>query len=296
MAYTSGTAAHYKDLMSILATFAAANGWAILTQNTTELYLRGEGAEGLDEIYCGIRCFEDSSVGYYNWQLYGSVFWKPNLAIGSQPLNSTGTYATYAYFWNQQIPYWMVANGRRIILVAKVGTTYQHVHLGFINQCGTAAQYSYPLYIGGCGSNGGYAYSTTDQSAYWSGYAACVGRLYLPAGTWGRVNSEPNVVSSWQGDAGSIWPTGRPECIICGLYNTVRGVIMNAPDGSYMLEPLFIRDRIRSGIYGQIDGMYRVSGYQNASENIITVNAVNYMVFQDTYRSGYGDFCALRLS
>ena len=36
MAYTSGTAAHYKDLMSILATFAAANGWAILTQATTE--------------------------------------------------------------------------------------------------------------------------------------------------------------------------------------------------------------------------------------------------------------------
>jgi len=36
MAYTQGTAANYKDLLSVLATFAAANGWAILRQNPEE--------------------------------------------------------------------------------------------------------------------------------------------------------------------------------------------------------------------------------------------------------------------
>ena len=296
MAYTTGTAAHYKDLLSIMVTFASANGWTVLTQTTEEVYLRGKGAEGLDEIYCGVRTFENSTTGYYNWQLYGSVFWKSNLPITAQPLRSNYDWNTHAYFWNQPIPYWMVATPRRIILVAKVGTTYQHVHLGFIDPVGTAAQYPYPLFIGGCGANETVAYSTTDQSAYWAGYQACCGRLYLPGGTWGRVNQ-------YNADGGTAYSAyvdddhiERPDCIICGLYDSNRAITMTAPDGSYLLEPLFIRDRKRHGVYGQLNGIFRVTGYQNASENIITVAGVNYMVFQDTYRSGYGDFCAMRMN
>ena len=58
MAYTSGTAANYKDLLAVLATFAAANGWSILEQSATQVYLKGEGLAGLDEIYCGISAFD----------------------------------------------------------------------------------------------------------------------------------------------------------------------------------------------------------------------------------------------
>jgi len=290
MAYTYGTAANYTDLLSLLATFASGVGATILRQDTSNLSFRLPGALGNDKIYCNINAFENASNGYYNWELTGSVFFKSAFATDAQPGNSTLTWSVYAYFWNSQIPYWFFGDAERVIVVAKVGTVYQHVYLGFIEPVGTLAQYPYPLFIGGSGPTEAVAYSTTGQSAYWVGTTACSGKLYLPGGTWGRVN--------WfsSGTETSYTVITRPDCHISALNYVSSDKFLTAPDGSYLLEPILIRDRHRQAIYGKLNRVYKISGYNNASENIITVDGVNYMVFQDTYYSAYNRFCAIRMN
>lgn len=293
MAYTSGTAANYKDLLAILATFAAANGWSILRQTTEELYLRGAGDDGLDEIYCGVRCFENTSAGYYNWELYGAIAYRADRNIGDQPFGSNGVAGSgapvFSCFWNAAIPYWMVATPRRIIVFAKVNTIYSCVHLGFIDPPATPSQYPYPLLIGG--SNGvvdnSYASTAYSHTAFWSWSGSSsptifFGTVYLPSGEWGVIS---NVSSS-----------NSTVLRVESLCNPWRGSLLKAPDDSYLLEPMFIRRYNFQDVLGQINGIYWVSGYQNASENIITVDGVNYMVFQDTFRTSYGDYCAMRMS
>ena len=90
MAYTSGTAANYKDLLAILATFAAANGWTVLDQTAERLYLKGEGTAGTDEIYVGIQTYEDAANGRYNWELFGSLAYRAGRAYSAMPMSTGG--------------------------------------------------------------------------------------------------------------------------------------------------------------------------------------------------------------
>lgn len=280
MAYTSGTAANYKDLLAVLATFAAANGWAVLEQSETKLYLKGTGLAGLDEIYCGIETYEDPANGYYNWELFGSWAYRAGRAFAAMPMSS-GDDKSFVYLWNTAIPYWILATPRRIILVAKVSTTYQHMHLGLLNPPATDAQYPYPLLIAGTGSTKARGYSSVSNSAYWNSYITGIinGRISVPGGSWKNFGTEYS-------DSGM---TINPNYSL----NTV---IISSPSGEYLLDPFYIVHNGPTNNLGQIEGIYKISGYQNTAENIITVAGVNYMVFPDCHRSAYGDYCALRLN
>jgi hypothetical protein len=286
MAFTSGTASNYKDLLAIMTTFAAANGWSILEQTTNRVYLKGTGLAGTDEIFCGVETYEDTSNGYYNWELFGSVSWRSGREPHMHPLSS-GDDKVFTYFWNAAIPYWMVANPRRIIVVAKVGTTYQFVHLGLGLPVGTDAQYPYPLLIGGCGTTKAQAYSVGNANigAFWgAGYSgACCGRLRLPGGVWGSIGTT---------QSSALNPTLKS---VCENFIQIAN-ILNAPTGEYKPEQVYVVDLAAVNTYIGIDGIFRVSGYQQTAENIITVDGVNYMAFPDIYRVGNGDFCALRLN
>lgn len=279
MAYTSGTATNYKDLLAILATFAAANGWTILEQTTTLLYLRGEGAAGVDEIYVGIEAFENTSSGYYNWSLVGSWGWRSGRAIDKQPISSG---KRYTYLWNSAIPYWMVASPRRIIVAAKITTTFQTIYLGFGNPPATDSQYPYPLIIGGCGSTAAQAYSATGtgNSAFWANNGLN-GMISTPGGDWRQI--------------GPVY-TGEERCPAISIGYEQKANILSGIDSTYSLDPIYITDNLRPAVYAALDGIYRVSGHNNSAENIITVNSVNHLVVPDTYRSSTGDYCAVRLN
>jgi len=289
MAYTSGTAANYKDLLAALVTFATANGWVALEQSETQVYLKGTGLAGLDEIYVGIETYEIPTSGIYNWTLYGSWGYRAEASSYSDMphsfVNAGVNYTPKALFWNNSIPYWMVANGRRIILFAKVGTTYQSVHLGLLTPPATDAQYPYPLLIGGAynSSNGDIAYSSTSAAQWW--LAAAYSRLHLPDGRWG---------CAYGADRTEQLPPFRPVTPYGNEAN-----MLTAPDGSYLLQPIYMISYETypfGNVYGQVEGLFRVSGINQTSENIITVDGVNYMAFQYGSYSGIEHFCALRLN
>jgi len=279
MAYTNGTATDYKNLLAILVTFAAANGWTVLEQSETQVYLKGEGAAGLDEIVVGINTFENTSSGYYNWNLEGAVSYRSGRAFGGQ-VGTSGA-GVYAYFWNADIPYWIVATARRIILVAKVSTVYQIVHLGLIDPPATDAQYPYPLLIGGCGVTSTNRWSTTGTgNTMFCDNTGESGKLREVDGIWGRVIP------------------GATERYVTATWANIefKGSIITAPDGSYLPDQIWMVDGYNAVTFGAVDGLFAISGYNNAAENLVTINGVNYLVFPNVYRSGYGDYYALRLN
>ena len=125
MSYTSGTANNYQDLLAVLATYVSTHGWTILEQSSTKLCLKGSGSVGLD-VYVGIEAFELSG-NYYNWRCTGSRGYRNGISVLNQPLCSG---PVYLYLWNSSIPYWIVVSGSRIILIAKISTTYHMLYLG----------------------------------------------------------------------------------------------------------------------------------------------------------------------
>jgi hypothetical protein len=176
----------------------------------------------------------------------------------------------------------MVCTPRRIILCAKIGTTYQQIHLGLLTPPATDAQYPYPLFIGGSGSNLLLNTSGTLY-AFWAEASRSYSRLSFPGGTWGQHYPAYDY-------------TNNPVFVSKSFNMLNINTMVTALDGTYLLEPIYMVSDTLKSILGQIDGLYRVTGFNNAAENIITVSGANYIVFPDGSRSGYDDYCAMRMS
>jgi hypothetical protein len=287
MAYTSGTASGYKDLLALMVTFAVANGWVVDEQTADKVFMHGTGLSGLDEIYVGVATYENVPTDCYNWVLNGAWAYRAGRTYDVMPLSS-GLDNAIGYFWNQPIPYWMVATPRRIIVVVKVGSTFQHVHLGLLTVPGTENQYPYPLLIGGSGDIKTENYTNANRSAYWNciAYTKIGGMFCVPGGDWVPIRTGY---------------TGAPSIVeVASFTNYFHLNLAASIDGHYMLEQLYVKKMKTysavADICGAIEGLFYVSGYNQSSENIITVGGINYMTFQDCSRSAIGDFCALRMN
>lgn len=265
MAFTSGVATDYLDLLNRLKQFVtqdmlpANERWSVLRWNPgppAELVLQGPGLAGTDQINVGIRSVAGADYG--NWELRGYVAWNPALPFDGQYKISN---AYYAMLMTSAMPYWIVANGRRIVMVVKTSTYYEMVYLGLFLPYATPAQYPYPLLVGGS-YNSSIRWSDTDYGRS----HLYEGAYYAPDGAW----STPS----------PIWPIGW------GWGSDAR----ECPDGTYPLLPLII-----AGL-GEMDGCYAVPGYNNAAENIISVAGVDYLVVQNVHRTGYNDYWALKLA
>jgi hypothetical protein len=148
MAFTSGTATDYLDLLNRLKAFVtqdmlpANERWSVLRWvpgPPAELVLQGPGLAGTDQINVGI--LSEAGADYGNWKLRGFVGWNPAQTFDGQ-YNPSGTF--YALLMASAMPYWIVANGRRIVMVAKTGTYYEMMHLGLFLPYATPGQYPYP--------------------------------------------------------------------------------------------------------------------------------------------------------
>jgi len=294
MAFTSGEASGYQDLLVKLVNFATSNGWVVLgTQTASMVFLKGTGLAGLDEIYVGINTYETNAPVGQNWELFGSIAKNSNDDF-TQPGRSNTYGNVTSAFWTGTIPYWISANPRRIILAAKISSGYySFVHLGFLNPPATPAQYPYPLLIGGSNTYYHQNYSNTNRNSFWKGESYTQNRsessglVYMPeGGVWGCLNH-----------AYTVEQFDSPTLRVYSLYQGLSGYISTGIDGSYLLEPIWIKDYHRNSLLGEIDGIFRVTGYgENTAENIITVDGVNYIVFPNVYRTDYANLCALRMN
>ena len=62
----------------------------------------------------------------------------------------------------------------------------------------------------------------------------------------------------------------------------------------YTLTPVVLSNAT-SGLFGELDGIYHVSGFNNAVENTIELDGIQYVVMQDVWRTGHIDYYAIRM-
>lgn len=273
-----------------------------------ELWIKAPGHSGSEEIFIGIRPYQNFSSDYYNWELRSALGYNPAAAFDAQPGISP---ASYSLMWNSQIKYWFFANGQKVIVVAKVSTTYHLIYLGKYLPYALPSQYPYPVIVSG---------STGVQTLRWSNntYANAnitgpnEGHLLCDAGgVWRKIR---HIGSSWY-SAGNYLVTTSGTKAYSGSEDNFEVLVWpraNArsnwnlvdtdqswPDGSYTLLPFILfslpASIVGSNKYGEIEDIKWVSGHLNAPENVITVDGEQYICFNNIFRSNNSNYFAVRI-
>lgn len=174
---------------------------------------------------------------------------------------------------NNRIDYWLTLNPQRIALAMKVGTpVYESCYVGKCLPYGRPGTYPMPLVVGGM-LDGVPAtrFSDTTHSVWVKGGRPNM-RLRFNDGAWRQPSAYP-----WN------------NTYLAGATTQVRDT-----GGEYPLERIVLSDSI-SGIFGELDGVFQISGFNNATENTLTIAGDDYVVFQDTWRTGFIDYYAMRM-
>lgn len=315
MAFVSGTATNYRNLLSLLRTFALAQGWTesrYVTGAEDELILVGPGS-GADNIRVGMKTYSNGVGQYYNWKLGGFTGYLAGNPFESQPGYSGESPSPVSLaLWNSSIPYWFVIDNFRIIVVAKVNNTYQCAYLGFMRTFGSPGQYPYPLVVGGSHSfiaappdvtSGDWRYDSAffafNFYAYPSfatgprvGVSSC--RVRTPTGTWRSVSTRG---SSFQnGEFGNIDPASQASNLAQfdaladsqSQFTTVfpwcsspDGVDPNLDGTAPMIQGEIITGE-ESGdgndILGELRGVFWTTGRLAAAEDILEIGTDDYLV------------------
>lgn len=275
-----GKLAHQK-MLEVVATFAAANGWTVLRFDTTqaqhELLLKAPGLSGTEEVFVGMRTYQDASADYYNLTAAGFTGYVPGNAFAAQP----GALLRGVPAHNNRIDYWLTLNGQRLVLAMKVGTpVYESLYLGKILPYARPSQYPYPLFVGGMLTGETTTrFSETTHTCWVKGAVGRMGggnydsgRLRFNDGSWRSVEAYP-------------WNNNQ---LGASSYNA------RDTDGIYPLIPVVLNDN-SAGLYGELEGVFHISGFNNAVENTVELNGVSYVVMQDVWRTGHTDYYAIRM-
>lgn len=269
-----------------------------------EILLMAPGTSGTDEIYVGIQTYYDDGDDYYNWRLQGYTGYSSQADFYTQPgaiPDSSNDRIPSVLLWDSELDYWMVGNGRRYIIVVKVSTVYEFAYQGFMLPYGLPNEIPYPIAVGGtCPAEGAdeKRWSSVDDqhSAFWDPRGGpSDATLKILHGSWIGVNN-------WIGtgedvDGLNVWPYMHSDYRYTNyLANMWFDALQMNIDGTYPLFPMIVcGDSPNINFYGELQGIYAVPGEQIAAEDKITISGNDYIVFQNCFRSGTNDYCALKL-
>jgi hypothetical protein len=275
MAYENGTATDHRDLQAKIETFATANGWTAErstygASSDGELILSSTGSSGSDEIVAGFRSTTDAGVGYYNLALRGFRGFDGS-AWGNLPEPSPEVYLVLD---DATIAYWLMVNDDRILMVTKIGTTFETAYLGFIRAFSTDDEHAFPMLVGGATDVETRALTdTTGMESWWKigvDLDEDVGHIYRPDGTWGELDDS----IPWQHMQSNVRNGVGTEVLFPGM--------------PYRFNP--------DGVYGEYDGVFWISGFAVNAEDTVTINSQDYLVVPDINRTGRNQFCAVELA
>lgn len=289
----TGTATNHYDLLNKIVTHLTSGAmgsqaWTLLKSeflqpNDTEYrYLRAPGLSGTDNIYINLAVNQQPGPDIFTLHIRGAIAFNNLLTWGVQPGTSP---TSIVPLWDSTIPYWLIANGRRFIIIAKVSTTYQSGYAGFFIPYGTSSEMPYPIVVmGNSGSSN--RWSTADYRT--GGFFDPVNgssRFRFFDGAWVEIANYENRADIRQDfTTTTIWPFS---------YNF--GIGMQR-DGSYALYPTILHSAYSApNVLGELEGVFQVSGFSNASEDIITIGADQYLVVQSVYRTSNRDYAAIKL-
>lgn len=314
----SGDDCHYQFL-ALIKTLAEANGWTTLRYDTVsanrEWIGKSLGLSGTEEIYIGFRTYQDIASDYYNLVSATFIGYLAESTFDNQP----GVKLSGVPAHNNAIDYFMIANAQRIAFCLKVGTpVYEHAYAGKFFPYARPGEYPSPLVVGGMFTNGAEPRRFSDSNQQWP-YG---GRILGTSGTSGCAMWSRDQSGNW--DQRYHYPfsnaTGRTNALYAAGTNGANRCLVPATD-QYQLEPIILQDSdstARSNVYGELDGVYFCSGFNNGPENvlqmggsstvdqtglsvadavtaILAVGGRAFVVVQNVNRTTWADFVALEM-
>ncbi len=330
----AGLDAHYQ-VLAALKTLAETAGWTTLRYDTAiperELILRSTGTTGEEQITVGFKAYQLIAADYYNLLAGTMTGYVAGNPFETQPGIKTSGVPCH----NQAVTYVLTANPRRIAGCFKVGSPmYAHVYVGKALPYARPGEFPSPLIVAGhFDGREAKRYSDVNWFPYKgvrgssdSGYND--GHLYLrdQAGAWKKVQISPfgngaNNVTTSSALAGE--PVGNSgasnRCLVpAGTLHQPQPLELyemrlGAYDGALNVYPT------SGNLYGVLDGVSFVSGFNNASENVLqldgsavvdqtgmstrqaveAIRAVGgraFVVLQDGARTGWRDHIALEVA
>lgn len=318
MAFTTGTATDYVDLLDKLRLYLVAQGWTQLqwaagtvAGGGGNLVVRGPGAGAGKQVFVELFTTAGPSNQIYCWRTRGMTDWNSGEGEGLH----TGSQQIPGYFplWQNSISYWFYVNDRRFIVVAKMGTIYGSMYAGFFLPFATPDAYPFPLFLSP-GSGQTYAYNavnanyrffpdphgyptvqTNDTTGAW---ARAPDGLWL--GTYNGIGTSGNDRPYGFGqsyDSAFIHPFGFGEQYNDGFPTSI------VPYGAQILLEYCVRTRqgeapiwpLTLGCHrrpplGVLDGAYTMPGTGLVSEQTVTAGARTFRAFQNIHRSSGNDF------
>ena len=260
-----GDDCHYR-LLAAIKTLAEANGWTTLRYDTVsanrEWIGKSLGLSGNEEIYIGIRTYQSVAGDYYNLLLGAFAGYVAGNTFDTQP----GAQLSGVPAHNNAITYYMTMNAQRIAFMLKVGTpVYTHGYLGKFFPYARPAEFPNPLVCAGS-FNGAelLRFSDTNQVfPYHGDTISSYTNFYMRRldGTWYQPAMWPFSHGSDSNFSNCLAGAATTNCQV--------------PAGSYyQVEPIILHDRtatvgITNNVWGELDGVYFVSGFNNAVENVV---------------------------
>ena len=267
----------------------------------SEMIWKAPGNGNTEQIFVGAKTFSNSGADYYNWRLGGFVAFDAALDFFHQAGYPGGpgqaNPSPVLNLWNQGINYWFVANGRRVVIVAKISSVYMMAYLGLLSSYVSPGAFPYPLVVGGSMAWSGepgptdtrwrWSYTGPEMSNFPFSYNSVLSYFYqsqvllrLPTGNWDGFSHYNGNNQPW----GRVWP------YTLGPTNLGKNL-----DGGYALFPIVYHDIVPNNVYGEPEGVDCVTGVQNAAENTITIGSSIYLVVQNVFRNTSIDYCAVKL-
>ena len=307
MAYTTGTATDYLDLLTRLKDYllnsthgSGATGTILpvgerwiaekddsgAVANERHLYLRGPGSGGTDNIHVNIRALTNS-VSWYNWDLRGVTSFDDGVSFDNQPGTSVlaSDNGPTLSLSNSSFQYWIIANGRRFIVIANVSGNWVSAYLGFIIPYALPTEFPYPLLIAGNTYDTEQVGSTTSFQMGSCWYppgtepypGTCSSLLREPGGEWLSFHSHSGSNAS-AAHINATWPYM--------FFYASAGFQLQVPgtEDSLILPIVLTSLRKSSNTYGEMEGVYWTSGTDRSSGDLITIATVEHLVVHNVYR------------
>jgi hypothetical protein len=250
---------------------ANATGTLICTRLNYEVIWKAPGLSGTEEIFCGIKAYHSTADDYYNFKI--------GCFTGYVPLNSFETQAGHSNImgvplWNQTTAYWLQTDGQHLFCVAKIENIYESFGFGKYLPYATPSQYPYPVFcMGGLTSATATRYSDTSHVSGFKG-ARSNFQIRTAAGAW-------------------INPDVYPYMGTRQLRNTITA--STTDDGYYGLHAIVLSDSAPN-VYGELDNLSYISGFNNAVENtVVDADSKTHVVLRDVWRTGFNDYIAMKL-
>lgn len=303
----------HNQMLGVIKTLAEANGWTTLryinSGSNWELILKGVGLSGTEEIFVGFRCYQSTTGDYYNIDCGTFIGYIAGNAFAAQP----GAYIYSVPAHNNAITYFITANAQRIVGCFKVGTpVYMHFYVGKFFPYARPGEYPSPLVCAAMlNASDATRFDNVNITFPYPGYRYQT--------TWVKLRNRDQGGNWIQPNCYPFLQNGSSSNALAG----VQGTSTLVPAATfYQLEPIILQqdktDIEPSNVWGEFDGVYFCSGFNNGVENVVqeggssvvdqtgltvlqAVDAIKavggraFVMLQNVYRTSWRDFIALEM-